>query len=77
LQIAVRTRGLGATRAHLLSEIKFRVRSLDIWGYPRKYAQNLAVLLQCPSLDWRRQQGQKNVNAFDGNQVSAGLKYSF
>ena len=35
-------------------------------------AKNLAA-----TLDWRRQQGQKNVNAFDGNQVSAGLKYSF
>lgn len=35
-------------------------------------AKNLAA-----TLDWRRQQGQKNVNAFDGHQVSAGLKYSF
>ena len=35
-------------------------------------AKNLAA-----TLDWRRQQGQKNVNAFDGSQVSAGLKYSF
>ena len=35
-------------------------------------AKNLAA-----TLDWRRQQGQKNVNAFDGNQISAGLKYSF
>ena len=35
-------------------------------------AKNLAA-----TLDWRRQQGQKNVNAFDGNQVAVGLKYSF
>jgi len=35
-------------------------------------AKNLAA-----TLDWRNQQGQKNVNAFDGNQVSAGLKYTF
>ena len=35
-------------------------------------AKNLAA-----TLDWRRQQGQKNVNTFDGHQVSAGLKYSF
>jgi hypothetical protein len=35
-------------------------------------AKNLAA-----TIDWRRQEGQKNVNAFDGNQISAGLKYSF
>ena len=29
------------------------------------------------TLDYRRQEGQKNVNAFDGNQVAVGLKYSF
>ena len=35
-------------------------------------AKNLAA-----TIDWRRQQGQKNVNAFDGNQVAVGLKYAF
>ena len=35
-------------------------------------AKNLAA-----TVDWRRQQGQKNINSFDGNQVAVGLKYSF
>jgi hypothetical protein len=29
------------------------------------------------TVDYRRQEGQKSVNAFDGNQVAVGLKYSF
>ena len=29
------------------------------------------------TIDYRRQEGQKSVNAFDGNQVAVGLKYSF
>ena len=35
-------------------------------------AKNLAA-----TIDYRRQEGQKSVNAFDGNQVAVGLKYSF
>ena len=35
-------------------------------------AKNLAA-----TVDWRRQEGQKNINSFDGNQVAVGLKYSF
>ena len=29
------------------------------------------------TVDYRRQEGQNRVNAFDGNQVAVGLKYSF
>ena len=29
------------------------------------------------TLDYRRQEGQSRVSAFDGNQVAVGLKYSF
>jgi len=29
------------------------------------------------TLDYRRQEGQNRVSAFDGNQVAVGLKYSF
>ena len=29
------------------------------------------------TVDWRRQEGQKSINSFDGNQVAVGLKYSF
>jgi len=29
------------------------------------------------TVDYRRQEGQSRVNAFDGNQVAVGLKYSF
>ena len=29
------------------------------------------------TIDYRRQEGQSSVNAFDGNQVAVGLKYSF
>ena len=35
-------------------------------------AKNLAA-----TVDYRRQEGQNRVNAFDGNQVAVGLKYSF
>jgi len=35
-------------------------------------AKNLAA-----TVDYRRQEGQSRVNAFDGNQVAVGLKYSF
>ena len=35
-------------------------------------AKNLAA-----TVDYRRQEGQSSVNAFDGNQVAVGLKYSF
>ena len=29
------------------------------------------------TVDYRRQEGQSRVNAFDGNQIAVGLKYAF
>ena len=29
------------------------------------------------TVDYRRQEGQNRVSAFDGNQIAVGLKYSF
>ena len=64
--------------------VKAGVAYLDNQTVANGYAFTAGVGASVPvvknlaaTIDYRRQEGQKSVNAFDGNQVAVGLKYSF
>ena len=64
--------------------VKAGVAYLDNQTVANGYAVTAGVGASVPvvknlaaTIDYRRQEGQKSVNAFDGNQVAVGLKYSF
>jgi hypothetical protein len=64
--------------------VKGGVAYLDNQTVANGYAVTAGVGASVPvvknlaaTVDYRRQEGQSRVNAFDGNQVAVGLKYSF
>ena len=64
--------------------VKAGVAYLDNQTVSNGYAVTAGVGASVPvvknlaaTVDYRRQEGQSRVNAFDGNQVAVGLKYSF
>ena len=64
--------------------VKAGVAYLDNQTVANGYAVTAGVGASVPvvknlaaTVDYRRQEGQSRVNAFDGNQVAVGLKYSF
>ena len=64
--------------------VKAGVAYLDNQTVSNGYAVTAGVGASVPvvknlaaTIDYRRQEGQSRVNAFDGNQVAVGLKYSF
>ena len=64
--------------------VKGGVAYLDNQTVTNGYAVTAGVGASVPvvknlaaTVDYRRQEGQSRVNAFDGNQVAVGLKYSF
>ena len=64
--------------------VKAGVAYLDNQTVANGYAVTAGVGASVPvvknlaaTVDYRRQEGQNRVSAFDGNQVAVGLKYSF
>ena len=64
--------------------VKGGVAYLDNQTVANGYAVTAGVGASVPvvknlaaTVDYRRQEGQNRVSAFDGNQVAVGLKYSF
>ena len=64
--------------------VKAGVAYLDNQTVANGYAVTAGVGASVPvvknlaaTVDYRRQEGQSSVNAFDGNHVAVGLKYSF